>query len=229
MPRATCPPVRADPAVANDRLRSSAVSASQAAEAYNGARWAADEARAAAASANEAAAAARADLEQSRRVYADALVDSYQYNPELQGFAALVEADGIQSVLDTTATMQTTERALDSKHDSFESASTLAGVADQQAESALAKAEELEADAAAARNTAAAAEEQAGAEAESIARTKTDLIEELADLRGISYAPGREASVGARAEGRRGRRCGRPEGRRGSSRPGGRRSRAAGG
>ena len=54
--------VRADLAVANERLRSSAVSASMAAEAYNGARWAADEARAAAANANEAAALARADV-----------------------------------------------------------------------------------------------------------------------------------------------------------------------
>lgn len=180
--------VRAELAVANERLRSSAVSASVAAEAYNGARWAADQARAAAANANDAAARARADVEQSRQAYADSLVDSYQYNPELQGFAALVEADGIQAVLDTTATMQVTERVLDSKYDAFEAASTLAGVADQQAEDALARAEELEADAAAARNEAAAAEERAGAEAESIARTKTDLIEELAELQGISYA-----------------------------------------
>ena len=77
---------------------------------------------------------------------------------------------------------------LDGKYDAFEAASTLAGVADQQAEDALARAEELEADAAAARDEAAAAEERAGAEAESIARTKTDLIEELAELQGISYA-----------------------------------------
>lgn len=180
--------VRTDLAVANERLRSSAVSASQAAEVFNGARWAADEARTAAATANDAAAIARADVEQSRKSYADALVDSYQDNPELQGFAALVEADGIQKVLDTTATMQVTERVLDSKYDAFEAASTLAGVADGQAEDALAKAEELETEAAGARNAAAAAEEQAGAEAESIALTKTGLIEELADLQGISYA-----------------------------------------
>ena len=74
--------VRAELAVANERLRSSAVSASQAAEAYNGARWAADEARASAANANDAAAVARADVELSRKAYADSLVDSYQYNPE---------------------------------------------------------------------------------------------------------------------------------------------------
>ena len=65
--------------------RSSAVTASQAAEAYNGSRWAADEARAAAADADDAAAVARADLETSRQAYADALVDSYQYSPELTG------------------------------------------------------------------------------------------------------------------------------------------------
>ena len=81
-----------------------------------------------------------------------------------------------------------TERVLDSKYDAFEAAATLAGVADQQAEDALARRRGARGRRDEARDEAAAAEEQAGAEAESIARTKTDLIEELADLQGISYA-----------------------------------------
>ncbi|QIK74552.1 C40 family peptidase [Nocardioides piscis] len=193
--------VQAELLLANERLRSSAVSAAQAAEAFNGARWAADEARAAALAAGDAARAARRDLETSRSAYAETLIESYQLSPELQGFAAVVEADGIERVLTTTATMQVTEEVMDSKQDAFSASSLLAASADQRAEDALARAEELEANAAAARNTAAAAEASAGSEAAAIAATKTTLIEELAQLQGISYelAEKRQSALEQRA------------------------------
>ncbi|WP_457208740.1 hypothetical protein, partial [Nocardioides sp. P5_C9_2] len=68
--------VRADLVLANERLRQTAVTAAQAAEAYNGARWQADEARTAAEDAETAAAAAAADVERQREDYSDALVRS---------------------------------------------------------------------------------------------------------------------------------------------------------
>jgi peptidoglycan DL-endopeptidase CwlO len=178
--------VQADLVVANERLRQTAVTAAQAAEAYNGARWQADEARRAARAAQAAAASAAADVQRQQDDYSDALVRSYEVSPSIQGFAAVVGSDGIETMIDRTTTMQNAEDALDGQYDAFRAAATLADLARGQAEDALAEAERLEAQAERARADAAAADAEAGATAQSIAASKTALIAELADLQGIS-------------------------------------------
>jgi cell wall-associated NlpC family hydrolase len=178
--------VQADLVLANERMRSAAVAAAQAAEAYNGARWQASEARRAAREAAVAAESAEADVVRQQEDYSDALVRSYEISPSLQGFAAVVGSDGIETMIDRTATMQNAEDALDGRYDAFRAAATLAEVASRRAEDALAEAERLEQEAEQARAGAAAAEAQAGATAETIAASKTVLIAELAELQGIS-------------------------------------------
>jgi cell wall-associated NlpC family hydrolase len=178
--------VQADLVLANEELRQTAITAAQAAEAYNGARWQADEARKAARAATAAAAAAEADVQRQQEDYSDALVRGYEISPSLQGFAAVVGADGIETMIDRTTTMQNAEDALDGAYDAFRAAATLADVASRQAEEALADAERLEEQAEQARADAAAAETQAAAAAQAIAASKTVLIAELADLQGIS-------------------------------------------
>jgi peptidoglycan DL-endopeptidase CwlO len=178
--------VQADLVLANERMRSAAVAAARAAEAYNGARWQASEARRAAREAAVAAESAEADVTRQQEDYSDALVRSYEISPSLQGFAAVVGSDGIETMIDRTATMQNAEDALDGRYDAFRAAATLAEVASRRAEDALAEAERLEQEAEQARAGAAAAEAQAGATAEAIAASKTVLIAELAELQGIS-------------------------------------------
>lgn len=178
--------VQADLVVANEQLRQTAVEAAQAAEAYNGARWQADEARQAAEAATAAAESAAADVARQQEDYSDALVRSYEIAPSLQGFASVVGSDGIETMIDRTTTMQNAEDALDGAYDAFRAAATLADVASRQAEEALAAAERLEERAEQARAAAADAEAQAGATAQAIADSKTVLIAELADLQGIS-------------------------------------------
>lgn len=178
--------VQADLVVANEQLRQTAVTAAQAAEAYNGARWQADEARQDAEAATAAAESAEADVARQQEDYSDALVRSYEIAPSLQGFASVVGSDGIETMIDRTTTMQNAEDALDGAYDAFRAAATLADVASRQAEEALSAAERLEERAEEARAAAADAEAQAGATAQAIADSKTALIAELADLQGIS-------------------------------------------
>ena len=121
--------VQADLVLANERLRQTAVTAAQAAEAYNGARWQADEARQAARAATAAAESAAADVQRQQEDYSDALVRSYEVAPGMQGFAAVVGSDGIETMIDRTTTMQNAEDALDGQYDAFRAAATLADVA----------------------------------------------------------------------------------------------------
>ncbi len=120
--------VQADLIRANLALESAGDTAAQAAEAYNGARWRAEEARAEAAQAQAAAEAAREDVEAQRELYADTVVRSYEEASEMQGLAAMVEADGIESLIDRSVTMGNTSSALDSQYDAFTAASAVAEV-----------------------------------------------------------------------------------------------------
>ena len=88
--------VQADLIRANLALQSAGDTAAQAAEAWNGARWRAEEARKDAEESASAAAAARADVERQRELYAATVVQSYEDGTQMQGLSAIVEADGIE-------------------------------------------------------------------------------------------------------------------------------------
>ena len=178
--------VKADLIRANLALEAAGDTAAQAAEAWNGARWRADEARTEAREAEAAAAAAREDVEAQRELYADTVVRSYEEASQVQGLSAVVEADGIESLIDRTVTMGNTSEALDSQYSSYVAASAVADVTASTAAQASDRAAAAELEAEQARDAAAAAEADAGAQAGAIAATKADLIAELADLQGIS-------------------------------------------
>ncbi len=120
--------VQADLIRANLALESAGDTAAQAAEAYNGARWRAEEARKEATRAEAAAEEAREDVEAQRELYADTVVRSYEEASQVQGLSAVVEADGIDSLIDRSVTMGNTSDALDSQYDAFTAASAVADV-----------------------------------------------------------------------------------------------------
>jgi len=180
--------VQAELASANALLEESAVAAARATEAWNGARYRLDQAREAAAAAQDRAGIARTDVSRQQSAYADALVSSYEMAPALAAVSSMVQADGITAVVEQTTTMQATESALDTRYDGFVAASTLAGVAVDQAAAAEAEAAALQAEARAARDAASRAAEAAAAEAQAVAARKDALIRELADLQDISVA-----------------------------------------
>ncbi len=132
--------VQADLIRANLALDGAGDSAAQAAEAWNGARWRADEARQEAADAQAAADAARDDVAEQRELYAATVVRSYEESSQIQGLSAVVEADGIQSLIDRSITVSNTSQVLDQQYDSFTAASAVADVTALTADQALERA-----------------------------------------------------------------------------------------
>jgi len=179
---------RARLALADVRLRTSAEEAARAAEAYNGARWAAAEARRELRASQRSAARAGELSERQRRVYADAMVASYQLAPELSALAALTESDGIASVLETTTVVGNAQEALDQRAQAYRAAATVAEVSAGQAARAEDRARESAEQARAARDAAAGAARAAADEAAAVAAEKADLVADLARLEGISVA-----------------------------------------
>ncbi|KRE95562.1 hypothetical protein ASG76_07955 [Nocardioides sp. Soil774] len=178
--------VQADLIRANLALETAGDTAAQAAEAWNGARWRVEQAREDARQAEAAAASARADVEAQRELYADTVVRSYEEASGVQGLSAVVEADGIESLIDRTVTMGNTSDALDSQYDAYIASSAVADVTATTAAQASERAEAAEREAEQARDAAAQAQAEAGTQAEAIAATKSELIAELAELQGIS-------------------------------------------
>src|SRR5207253_2367950 len=77
---------------ADERLRRSAVAAAHAEEAYNGARYRAQQAARAARRAADRAGVAEQDLERQRSAYAATLLSGSELAPELTALAALSSA-----------------------------------------------------------------------------------------------------------------------------------------
>ena len=130
--------VQADLIRANLALDGAGDRAAQAAEAWNGARWRADEARQEAADAQAAADGAREDVAVQRDLYASTVVRSYEESSQIQGLSAVVEADGIASLIDRSITVSNTSQVLDQQYDAFTASSAVADVtaitADQAAD-----------------------------------------------------------------------------------------------
>lgn len=193
--------VQADLVLANQRLQQSAVQAAQAAEAWNGARYRLQQARDAVAASEQRATVAAADVRRQQQAYAGAITTSYMNAPELTAFGAIVDSDGIETVIERSTTMANAESALDAHYDEFRAAETLAEVATQQAQDARDRAMALQVEARAKRDQARAAADAAAAEAASIAQEKDALIAELARLQHVStrLAQRRQSALEAKA------------------------------
>lgn len=189
--------VQGELAAANAQLQDSAAAAARAAEAWNGARYRAQQAREAARAAAERVDIAGTDVDEQQAAYADALVTSYQLAPSLTVMSSIVQADGITTVVEQATTMQAAESALDSRYDGFRAAATLAEVASQQADDAEAEAVAAQGEARDARDAAAAAADAAVAEAQQVAQRKEALISELAALQdtSVELAEQRQAAL----------------------------------
>ena len=176
--------------------QAAAVTAEQAAERYNGARWELQQARRDARVAERHARIASRDARDQRHAYAATVVTSYELGPSLSPISALQGADGLSGVVSTMSTLQNAQAAMDHTFDSYTASSTLAGVASDQADAARGKAEDLAAKAKAARDEAASAAAAADQASQDIAARKTQLIHRLAKLQNISVSLAEQRQTG---------------------------------
>ena len=180
--------VRADLVGANAELEAAAVSAAQAAEAWNGARWRLRQARSDVRAAERRSASADRELERQRTAYADSLATGYQLAPELSAVQAITRSEGISDVVEQTSTFENASSALDAQYDAYRATVVVADTAAATAQDARDRAADLESEAAERRDAAAAEQDAAQATAAAVATRKTQLIGELADLQHISVA-----------------------------------------
>jgi len=184
--------VRADLVLANQRLQQASIAAAKAGEEYNGAIYRLEQARVEAVAAERRADRAQAAVARQQRAYGDVLATSYAMAPQLTAMAAMMDSAGPQAVMEKWTTLSTAEDALDSQYDSFRATSTLATIAQTQADQAREKAARLEAEMRQARDAARAAADAAAAEATRVADQKQALIAELAHLQHVSVTIARQ-------------------------------------
>jgi peptidoglycan DL-endopeptidase CwlO len=172
---------------ANADLEAAAIAAQQASEAYNGARWRLTQARVAERqAARESRRAARA-LATVKHEYRDAVLTSYVGgSPALDTFSAMLDADGLSSLLDREASAGIVQGEFEEKRAAYEDAAGDAEDAAQAAEDAAADAADAAADARTAKEDAESAVAAAAAAADSIPAEKTRLLRRMARLEGIS-------------------------------------------
>ena len=180
--------VQARLASAQGRLRDTAVRVAQAEEAFNRARWNYREARRDQRAAERIHATTETQLGTMRDEYVDVVVSSYEMSPSLTAMAAILESDGIASVVDRTASLQNAQAAMDQVYDDYDAAALLAGVSSDQATEARLAADALREETKRARATARETQRAAAGEADAVAAERVDLIGELARLQGISVA-----------------------------------------
>lgn len=172
---------------ANANLEAAAIAAQQAAEAYNGARWRLAEARTAARRAARESRRADRALATVKHDYRDAVLNTVVGgSPELDAFSAMLDADGLSSLLDREASSGIIQGEFEEKRAAYEDAAGEAEDAAQTAEDAAADAADAAADAEAAKEAAESAVAAAAAAAESVTAEKTRLLRRLARLEGIS-------------------------------------------
>lgn len=180
--------VQAALTAADERLRRSAIAAERAEEAYNGARYRAQQAAASARRAARRAGIAEADLGRQRSAYAATLLADTEMAPQLTAVAALADADGIDTLLQRASTIGNARTALDLQYQRFLAASALAKAAAADAGRTDRAAKRAEDEAADARADAQRSADDAAAEASAIAAEKAALVRRLAHLQHVSVA-----------------------------------------
>ncbi|RHW26681.1 NlpC/P60 family protein [Nocardioides immobilis] len=174
---------------ANANLEAAAVAAQQAAEAYNGARWRLTEARKAERQATRESRRAARELATVKHDYRDAVLTTFVGgSPDLAEFNAMLDADGLSSLLDRDATASIVQGEFEEKRTAYETAAGEAEDAEQAAEDAAADAADAAEDAWTAKEDAESAVSAAAAAAESVSAEKARLLRRLAHLEGISVA-----------------------------------------
>lgn len=167
-------------------LETASIRAAKAAEAWNGARWAAEQARAA----RQAAAAESVKADQTLIVqkadYRDAVITADAMGFQLSAVGALVSADGMESLVERSAAIDHVEAMFNQQRNEFIAAADDAEKASAAATAASVKADQTAADARVARDEAQAAARSAKATTARIERRKARLVRTLARLQGVS-------------------------------------------
>lgn len=180
--------IQADLAAASQRLDDLAVAAEQAAEAYNGAVVAWQDAKGQARQARTRADQAAVDSADARDSLATYFLSQDNTASGLTSFNATMTADGTHSLISELADADASTRALDAQYQTFAAASDLADVYEQAAEDALADADAAKAAADQARQEAQDAVAAQQAAVASIADQRAALMAELARAQDISVS-----------------------------------------
>lgn len=169
-------------------LETASIRAAKAAEAWNGARWAADQARTAKQVALAESVKANRTMVVQKADYRDAVITAEAMGLELTAVGALVSADGMESLVERSAAIDHVQAMFDQQRNEFISAADAAKKASATATAASDKADQTAADALVARDEAQAAARTAVATTARIERRKTRLVRTLARLEGVSVA-----------------------------------------
>lgn len=181
-------------------LDAATVRAAKATEAWNGARWAARTARAAARQAVADSAIADQALATHEDAFRDAVITAQGMGLELSLVEAIVDADGIDALLEQTSANEHVQALFDQRRDDYLAASDAATEAADAATIASAEADRALADARTARDRARAAAADAEALTARIDGRRTRLVKRLARVQGVSVAVARAHQAAADAE-----------------------------
>lgn len=187
--------VRAELAVAAQRVREAGIAVAQAHEAWNEAVWEVEKARRDVAVAERRAAEAEAALAEHATSYGRVVAATYEMSPQVTTLAAIVGEDGIDGVVERANAMWQTTSSMAEVQAGYEAALSLSGLATDRAEQARDRAAELEAVATRARDAALAQEQAAADEQAAVSAQRDQLIAELAELQDISVALAEQRQV----------------------------------
>lgn len=181
-------------------LDAATVRAAKATEAWNGARWAARNARAAARQASAESDLADQVLATHEDAFRDAVITAQGMGLELSLVEAVVDADGIDALLEQSSASEHVQALFDQRRDDYLAAADAATAAADAASAASAEAERTLADARTARDRARAAVAEAETLSARVEGRRTRLVKRLARLQGVSVAVAREHQAAVDAE-----------------------------
>lgn len=175
-------------AAANAALDAALIRAAKAAEAWNGARWEAQQARVRERAANAASARADRALRTKEAAYRDVLITTSGAGTDLSAANAILAADDMQSLLEETATKDRIDELLDQQRAAYDAAAGTAERAEEAATAAADEAQQALERARTARDAAQAEADAAAVTARRVGRQKVRLVATLARLQGVSVA-----------------------------------------
>ena len=178
--------IRAELAMANQRLEAASIRAEQASEAYNGARWRLQQAKDRLTNARKAAVRARATVDSQRDGIAAMVAQSYMDGGNLRAVDAFVGADGPEGIMSRYLAYEGASTSMDAAYQRFQAASELADGYEIRAEEAAQDRRRAAGEARSARDRASAAADSAQQISAQIVDRKQVLVRRLAHAQGIS-------------------------------------------
>ncbi len=167
-------------------LETASVRAAKATEAWNGARWAAQQARTAQRVAEAASVRADQTMALQKVDYRDAVITAEAMGLELSAVGAFISADGMEALVERSAAIDHVQAMFNQQRNEFIAAADDAEKAEKVASAAAVRADRAAADARVARDEAQDAARTAAATTARIERRKAQLVRTLARLQGVS-------------------------------------------